>query len=145
MTAYHKVWLQFVFPLYIWFIIATIIILCRYSKWLSNKIGGNVVQVLAILILLAFTKIFCIFAPALLWVILHCVNNYQTCTVWYMDGELPYLSSKHGVLIIISSCMCCFFLLFFLYTLALLFDPLIEKYLTRLRLPKMVDQIQALR
>ena len=53
MTAYAKVWLQFVFPLYIWFIIATIIILCRYSTWLSNKIGGNVVQVLATLISLA--------------------------------------------------------------------------------------------
>ena len=58
MTAYAKVWLQFVFPLYIWFIIATIIVLCRYSTWLSNKIGGNVVQVLATLILLSFTKIF---------------------------------------------------------------------------------------
>ena len=58
MTAYAKVWLQFVFPLYIWIIIATIIVLCRYSTWLSNKIGGNVVQVLATLILLSFTKIF---------------------------------------------------------------------------------------
>ena len=58
MTAYAKVWLQFVFPLYIWFIIATIIVLCHYSTWLSNKIGGNVVQVLATLILLSFTKIF---------------------------------------------------------------------------------------
>ena len=65
MTAYAKVWLQFVFPLYIWFIIATIIVLCRYSTWLSNKIGGNVVQVLATLILLSFTKIFRTFAPAL--------------------------------------------------------------------------------
>ena len=53
MTAYAKMWLQFVFPLYIWFIIATIIVLCRYSTWLSNKIGGNVVQVLATLILLS--------------------------------------------------------------------------------------------
>ena len=68
MTAYAKVWLQFVFPLYIWFIIATIIVLCRYSTWLSNKIGGNVVQVLATLILLSFTKIFRIFASALCWI-----------------------------------------------------------------------------
>ena len=37
MTAYAKVWLQFVFPLYIWFIIVTIIVLCRYSTWLSNN------------------------------------------------------------------------------------------------------------
>ena len=131
MTAYQKVWLQFVFPLYIWFIIATIIILCRYSKWLSNKIGGNVVQVLATLILLSFTKIFRIFAPALSWVTLHCVNNNQTHTVWYVDGDLPYLSSKHGALI---AAAVLFLLLAVPYTLALLFDPLIEKYLTRPRL-----------
>ena len=75
MTAYAKVWLQFVFPLYIWFIIATIIVLCRYSTWLSNKIGGNVVQVLATLILLSFTKIFRTFAPALTWITLPCENS----------------------------------------------------------------------
>ena len=63
MTAYAKVWLQFVFPLYIWFIIATIIVLCRYSTWLSNKIGGNVVQVLATLILLSFTVCSCCSVP----------------------------------------------------------------------------------
>ena len=74
MTAYAKVWLQFVFPLYIWFIIATIIVLCRYSTWLSNKIGGNVVQVLASLMLLSFTKIFP-FAPALTWITLPCENS----------------------------------------------------------------------
>ena len=37
MTAYAKMWLQFLFPLYIWFIIATIIVLCRCSTWLSNN------------------------------------------------------------------------------------------------------------
>ena len=83
MTAYHKVWLQFVFPLYIWFIIATIIVLCRYSTWLSNKIGGNVVQVLATLILLSFTKIFRTFAPALNWVTLPCRNESNVTAVWY--------------------------------------------------------------
>ena len=136
MTAYPKVWLQFVFPLYIWFIIATIIILCRYSKWLSNKIGSNVVQVLATLILLSFTKIFRTFAPALSWVTLHmhCANS--TCnqtTVWYVDGDVRYLSPKHGALI---AAAVLFLLLAVPYTLALLFffDPLIEEYLTRLRL-----------
>ena len=84
MKAYAKVWLQFAFPLYIWFIIATIIILCRYSKWLSNKIGGNVVQVLATLILLSFIKIFRNFIPALTWIPISCVNekkNIYACMV----------------------------------------------------------------
>ena len=131
MTAYHKVWLQFVFPLYIWFIIATIIVLCRYSTWLSNKIGGNVVQVLATLILLSFTKIFRTFAPALTWTRLVCEGNSTTSTVrWYMDGNVPYFSPEHYVLM---AAAVLFLLLVVPYTLALLFDALIEKYVTRIR------------
>ena len=127
MTSYAKVWLQFVFPLYIWFIIATIIILCRYSTWLSRKIGGNVVQVLATLILLSFTKIFRTFAPALTWVELSCEGNITT--VWYMDGNVPYFSPEHYRLM---AAAVLFLLLAVPYTLALLFDVVIEKYLTRI-------------
>ena len=127
MTAYAKVWLQFVFPLYIWLIIVTIIVLCRYSTWLSNKIGGNVVQVLATLILLSFTKIFRTFAPALTWVKLFCENS--STTVWYMDGNVSYFSSKHYILM---AAAVLFLLLAVPYTLALLFDAVIEKYLTRI-------------
>ena len=125
MTAYHKVWLQFVFPLYIWFIIATIIVLCRYSTWLSNKIGGNVVQVLATLILLSFTKIFRTFAPALTWVKLN-----STTVRWYVDGNVPYFSPEHYILM---AAAVLFLLLAVPYTLALLFDAVIEKYFTRIR------------
>ena len=124
MTAYAKMWLQFVFPLYIWFIIATIIVLCRYSTWLSNKIGGNVVQVLATLILLSFTKIFRTFASALTWIQL--LSN----TVWYMDGNIAYFSSKHYILM---AAAVLFLLLAVPYTLALLFNAVVEKYLTRIR------------
>ena len=124
-TAYAKVWLQFVFPLYIWFIIATIIVLCRYSTWLSNKIGGNVVQVLATLILLSFTKIFRTFAPALTWIKLSCERN----PVWYVDGNVSYFSPEHYILM---AAAVLFLLLAVPYTLALLFDAVIEKYLTRI-------------
>ena len=132
MTAYAKVWLQFVFPLYIWFIIATIIVLCRYSTWLSNKIGGNVVQVLATLILLSFTKIFRTAILAIKFKTLGCVNSNTSASVvvWYMDGNVPYLSLRH---IVLMAAAVLFLLLAVPYTLALLFDAVIEKYLTRIR------------
>ena len=131
MTAYHKVWLQFVFPLYIWFIIATIIVLCRYSTWLSNKIGGNVVQVLATLILLSFTKIFRTAVLAIKFEKLGCVyGNANASVVWYVDGNVPYLSPEHAVLM---AAAVLFLLIGVPYTLALLFDAVIEKYLTRIR------------
>ena len=129
MTAYAKVWLQFVFPLYIWFIIATIIVLCRYSTWLSNKIGGNVVQVLATLILLSFTKIFRTFVPAISWIHLQLENTNSTITRWYVDGNVDYYSPNHYFLL---AAAVLFLLLAIPYTLALLFDPLIEKYFTKI-------------
>ena len=130
MTAYAKVWLQFVFPLYIWFIIATIIVLCRYSTWLSNKIGGNVVQVLATLILLSFTKIFRTVVLTIKFTTLFCVNsNGIIANVWYTDGNIEYLSQWHLVQMVAAVL---FLLLAVPYTLALLFDALIEKYLTRI-------------
>ena len=131
MTAYAKVWLQFVFPLYIWFIIATIIVLCRYSTWLSNKIGGNVVQVFATLILISFTKILRTVVLAIKFETLGCVNgSANTSVVWYMDGNVPYLSPEHAVLM---AAAVLFLLIGVPYTLALLFDAVIEKYLTRIR------------
>ena len=132
MTAYGKVWLQFAFPLYIWFIIATIIVMCRYSTWLSNKIEGNVVQVLATLILFSFTKIFRTFAPALSWIRLILKNtSTSTAHVWYVDGNVPYFSPKHYLLM---AAAVLFLLLAVPYTLALLFDAVIEKYLTKFTL-----------
>ena len=126
MTAYAKVWLQFVFPLYIWFIIATIIVLCRYSRWLSNKIGGNVVQVLATLVLLSFTNNFQTIILAMKFTTLSCGN-----IVWSVDGNVPFFSPQHYALI---AAVVLFLLLVAVpYIAALLFDAVIEKYLTRMR------------
>ena len=135
MTAYHKVWLQFVFPLYIWFIIATIIVLCRYSTWLSNKIGGNVVQVLATLILLSFTKIFHAAVLAMKFTTLSCVNSEniknQLRFMWTIDESIGYFSPEHLTLMAEAALLLIFAVPF---TLALLFDAVIEKYLTKIRI-----------
>ena len=129
MTAYYKVWLQFAFPLYIWFIIATIIILCRYSKWLSNKIGGNVVQVLATLILLSFTKIFRTIVLALKVTTLSCVYNDSSVLVWSADGSVYYLKWPHILLFLFALV---FLLLALPYAIVLLFELPIERYLTKI-------------
>ena len=83
-------------------------------------------QVLATLILLSFTKIFRTFAPALTWIELSCE---ETSTVWYVDGNVAYFAPKHYILM---AAAVLFLLLAVPYTLALLFDAVIEKYLTRI-------------
>ena len=86
-------------------------------------------QVLATLILLSFTKIFRTFAPALTWISLPCKND-STSAVWYVDSNIQYSSSKHAALM---AAAVLFLLLAVPYTFALLFDTVIEKYLTRVR------------
>ena len=56
LDAYVKTWLQFVFTLYIWFLVITIIVLSNYYT-LAARLSGNAVQVLATLFLLSYAKL----------------------------------------------------------------------------------------
>ena len=58
MDAYSEIWLQFVFPVYLWMIILVIILFYRKFPSLANTLGGeNAVKVLATLLLLSYTKL----------------------------------------------------------------------------------------
>ena len=46
LDAYVKTWLQFVFPLYIWFLVITIIVLSHYYTLAARLSGRNAVPVL---------------------------------------------------------------------------------------------------
>ena len=50
--------------------------------------------------------------------------------MWYVDGNVAFFSSEHYILM---AAAVLFLLLAVPYTLALLFDAVIEKYLTRIR------------
>ena len=57
MNMYSKVWLQFVFPVYIWLIIILIIIASNYNLKASRLFGRNSTKILATLFLLSYAKI----------------------------------------------------------------------------------------
>ena len=57
LDAYVKTWLQFVFPLYIWFLVITIIVLSHYYTFAARLSGRNAVPVLATLFLLSYAKL----------------------------------------------------------------------------------------
>ena len=57
LDAYVKTWLQFVFPLYIWFLVVTIIVLSHYYTLAARLSGRNAVPVLATLFLLSYAKL----------------------------------------------------------------------------------------
>ena len=100
LDGYVKTWLQFVFPLYVWFLVVVIIVGCRYSGRLSRLCGRNAVPVLATLILMSYTKLSRTVTNALMMNTLQC-GEYKW-RVWNVDGNIDYLGGKHAVLFAVS-------------------------------------------
>ena len=124
MDAYAQTWLQFAFPLYVWFLITLIIITSRYSTLVTKLIGSNPIAVLATLLLMSYTKILKSIIEIFFSVHLEYPNT--TVTVWFKDATVPYLESKHLLLAVLSSI---FIAAFFLpYTFLLLLGYKMYRY-----------------
>ena len=125
LNSYIKTWLQFVFPLYIWIIILSIIVACRYSTTLSRLVGYNAVPVLATLLLLSYVKLIRTFVLSLM---LSYVtdNNGVTYTVWSVDGNISYTGVRHIFLFLFALSVLVFMLL--PYALFVLSIPILERY-----------------
>ena len=100
LDGYTKTWLQFVFIVYIWFLVLVTIFACRYSGRLSRLCAHNAVPVLATLILMSYTKLLRTVTNALMMNTLQCGEHKWH--VWYVDGNIYYLSGKHIILFIVS-------------------------------------------
>ena len=100
LDGYVKTWLQFCFPVYVWFLVVVIIVACRYSGRLSRLTGRNAVPVLATLILMSYTKLSRTVTNALMMNTLQC-GEYKW-SVWNVDGNIDYLGLKHAILFTVS-------------------------------------------
>ena len=100
LDGYWKTWLQFVFPFYVWTLVAGIIIISQWSTKLSNMFGRNIVPVLATLVLMSFTKLLRTTTNALMTSKLHCGSHEWT--VWSVDGNINYGTTKHSILVAFS-------------------------------------------
>lgn len=96
MNTYVYTWLQFVFPFYVWLLIAFIIVLCRYSPWLSRHLGNNPVAVFATLILLSYGKILRTIIQSLSFTSLEYPNGVYV-NVWLYEGSMRYFSGSSHV------------------------------------------------
>ena len=101
LDAYAKVWLQFLFPIYVWLIVILIIVSCHYSTIATklNHFGDNAVQVLATLFLLSYTKLLRIIIIAFSSITLNYPDGHSI-QVWMYDGNVHYLKGKHLVLFV---------------------------------------------
>ena len=115
LSAYVKVWLQFIFPLYIWSIAGLIIVLSRYSDRVAKVIGNNSVPVLATLFLLSYAKLLRTIISALSFSLLTGTDSSKA--VWSADGNLNFFGAKHAPLFIAA--VATLFILWLPYTLVL--------------------------
>ena len=92
MDMYAKAWLQFVFPVYIWVIVLSMIVSSHYSTTAAKVVGRNAPQVLATLFLLSYTKVIRTVIAALAFTSLEPKGHPP---VWLYDGSVQYLSGKH--------------------------------------------------
>ena len=98
LSAYVKVWLQFIFPLYIWSIAGLVIVLSRYSDRVAKVMGNNLVPVLATLFLLSYAKLLRTIISALSFSMLTGTDSSKA--VWSTDGNLNFFGAKHAPLFI---------------------------------------------
>ena len=101
LDGYTKAWLQFIFPVYIWLLLAVIIISSHYSTIASRISGNNAVQVLATSFLLSYTKLLRLIVSVFSFAIITYPDGY-TKKVWLYDGNLEYLRGKHIPLFMVT-------------------------------------------
>ena len=135
MDAYSMMWLQFVFPIYIWLLVGLITILCNVSTTAARILGStNPIAVLATLFLLSYTKLLRTSIAAFSFTTLEYQDD-ETKVVWLYDGNIGYLDKndgRHIALFLVSLLVILFF--FLPYTIFLLFGQWI---LPRLDLNKL--------
>ena len=94
LDAYVKTWLQFVFPLFIWFLVITIIVLSHYYTLAARLSGRNAVPVLATLFLISYAKLLRIIITVFQSTDLEYPDK-SVRKIWLYDGNVDYLTNKH--------------------------------------------------
>ena len=116
MDMYVKTWLQFFSPLYIWLIAGLLIWLSRTYYCMARIMQNNGTKILATLILLSYAKLMRAIINGFYFQSLE--SDEQTTLVWYLDGNVPYLTGKHVILFMIAAI---FSIILIPFTIALLF------------------------
>ena len=124
MEAFGKTMLLFVFPIYIWLISATIIILSNRFISFTKLVGKNSVKVLSTLILLSYSKMLRVAIGIFDFKYVEVYNNNMSSTFlemrWAVDGTIPYFDlPKHLVLFAIAVILIVVLLPFSIYLLCI--------------------------
>ena len=141
MNQLWKTGLSLIFPLYLLTIVVFIIVISRYSTWLSNRTSHSSVQVLVTVVHLSFSKLLIILIDVFTPATIHTEDrNYH---VWYWDGSVEYMGHSHYKLVIITIVVVTILVLPYI-TLLIVAKPLIRcNRLANLYLRPIIEAIHA--
>ena len=122
---YGRTRLQFIFPLYVWALVALIILVSHCSTYAARIFGRNPVSVLATLFLLSYTKLLRTIITIFSVGIIEYPEESETKAVWLYDGNITYFEGKHIPLFITALIFLIF--LFLPYTFLILFGQCLRK------------------
>ena len=125
LNALWKTWLQFLFPLYIWTIAGSIIVVAHRSSCITELIGNRAVPLLATLCLLSYIKLLRIIIEVLTFAMLRSYPKGHNVAVWYLDGNYSYFKPPHIYLLLAA--LLALILLWCPYTLILFLIPWLRR------------------
>ena len=94
LDEYAITWLKIPLPLYMWLFAGILIVLSHCSSRFSKLIGKNIVQVLATLFLISYTRLLQLIINVFTYTSLTYPDGYRK-KVWYVDGNVEYFKGKH--------------------------------------------------
>ena len=144
LNGFWKMWLQYLFPFYVWSIVGVIILCARYSTTLTYLLGNRAVSLLATLFLLSYTKILRTIISSAEFTTLgvyNCTDETDLLTVWTLDGNYTYCHFPHILLFIAG--LFTFTVLWLPYTLLLLLMQWVRK-ISHFKLLKWIPRLNPL-
>ena len=113
MTAYQKIWLEFIFIGYVWALEILIIRLCRQYVYFTRLCGANIGKVLSTVLYMTVIKCTKLTFQCLHYIAIHDTShkNY-TYFVWSPQTSIRYLSGYHIPLFIFAVIMLAILLMF---------------------------------
>ena len=140
MNDYSKLWLQLVFPFYLFVLVIFFIIASRHSSKLQRLTARRVLPVLATLILLSFTKILRTTSTALFFYseIIHLPSDHTTL-VWSVDTRVTLFGIKFAILFTVCLIL---FLILLQFIVVLIFTRTLSRFKIINRFKPLLDAYQ---
>ena len=140
MNDYSKLWLQLVFPFYLFVLVIFFIIASRHSSKLQRLTARRVLPVLATLILLSFTKMLRTTSTALFFYseIIHLPSD-QTTLVWSVDSRVTLFGIKFAILFAVCLIL---FLILLQFIMVLIFTRTLSRFKIINRFKPLLDAYQ---